>query len=117
MFSRISIATCVFCCALLPLLLAQSLQPITGQGLIYSMAVHDVSTAYIREMGALGIHPSKADQLISMPIHGVSVEYVKELKNAGYNSLTPDHLVSMRIHGVTVEFVRDLKSMGYNAST
>jgi hypothetical protein len=82
---------------------------------VFTMAVHDVSAAYIRDMNAAGIRPESSDQLITMRIHNVTVEYVRELKGLGYSDLVPDKLVTMRIHGVTVDFARELKGMGYNS--
>ena len=81
---------------------------------VFSMAVHDVTSAYARDLRSLGIKPGSPDDLISMTIHGVSIEYIREMKDLGLRELTADHLVSMRIHDVTTEFVRDLKGMGYN---
>jgi hypothetical protein len=83
---------------------------------VFSMAVHDVKTAYVRDLRALGVAPNSSDELISMSIHNVTIDYVRDLKNLGLHELTADHLVSMRIHDVSVEFVRDLKGMGYAPS-
>ena len=83
---------------------------------VFSMAVHDVKTAYVRDLRSLGAAPGSSDDLISMSIHNVSIDYIRELKNLGLRELTADHLVSMRIHDVSPEFVRDLKGMGYNPS-
>jgi hypothetical protein len=82
---------------------------------VFTMAVHDVSTSYVRDMNALSIHPDSADKLISMRIHNVTVDYVRELKSLGYADLTADELVTMRIHGVTTAFARELKGLGYNS--
>jgi hypothetical protein len=85
---------------------------------IFAMAVHDVSTAYIRAMHAEGIRPESADKLITMRIHNVTIEYVRSLRDLGYSTeLTPDKLVTMRIHGVTTDFAGALKSMGYSSVT
>lgn len=84
---------------------------------VFTMAMHDVSAAYVREMNALGVRPDSADQLITMRIHGVTAEYAGAFKSMGYaaSELTPDKLVTMRIHGVSPEFARELKSLGYNS--
>lgn len=82
---------------------------------IFSMAVHDVSTAYVRDMHGLGVHPDSSDQLITMRIHNVTVEYVRDWKALGYSDLAPDKLVTMRIHGVGPDFARDLKGLGYSS--
>jgi hypothetical protein len=84
---------------------------------VFTMAVHDVSAAYVRELNALGIRTDSTDQLITMRIHGVTVDYVRDFKALGYpvSDLKPDTLVTMRIHGVTAEFARELKALRYNS--
>jgi hypothetical protein len=82
---------------------------------IFSMAVHDVSAAYVRELAALGVRPDSSSQLITMRIHNVAPEYIKEFQSLGYSSLTPEKLVTMRIHRVTANFARELREMGYNS--
>jgi len=84
---------------------------------VFSMAVHDVSAAYIRDMNALGIRPDSEDKLITMRIHGVTPEYVRGFKDLGYSELSADKLVTMRIHGVSTEFASGLKDMGYTQVT
>jgi hypothetical protein len=81
---------------------------------VFTMAVHDVSAAYVREMNALGIHPGSADQLISMRIHNVTVEFARDLKDLGYTDLPADKLVTLRIHGVTTDFIKELDALGYH---
>ncbi|HKW97469.1 MAG TPA: hypothetical protein VJN43_07025 [Bryobacteraceae bacterium] len=82
--------------------------------MFFSMAAHDISLAYIRDLDALHIRPANSDELVTMRIHGVSVEFVRELQALGYSNLKPDQLVTMRIHGVTADFIRELKKLGYN---
>jgi len=82
---------------------------------VFTMAIHDVSAAYVREMQSLGIRPSSTDQLITMRIHNVTTDFVKDFKGLGYTDLTPDKLVTMRIHGVSPDFARELKSLGYES--
>jgi len=82
---------------------------------VFSMAVHDVSAAYIRDMNALGIRPDSEEKLITMRIHGVTPEYVQGFKDLGYSELSADKLVTMRIHGVSTEFARGLKVTGYTS--
>jgi hypothetical protein len=83
--------------------------------MLFSMAAHDVSLAYVGELRSLKASPASADDLIGMRIHDVSIEYIKELQALGYNHLQADHLVTMRIHGVTTDFIRDLKKLGYGS--
>ncbi|HLJ90297.1 MAG TPA: hypothetical protein VKZ53_26035 [Candidatus Angelobacter sp.] len=81
--------------------------------MVFAMAVHDVSTAYVRDLHGLGIKPV-AEQLIAMKIHGVSADFVRQIQSLGYSDLNADKLVAMRIHGVTPDFVRELKDLHYN---
>src|SRR5262249_32847942 len=76
---------------------------------IFMLAVHDVSTTYVRDLAAAGVRPDSLDQIITMRIHNVTVEYVRELQSLGYSELSPDKLVTMRIHGVSPDFARELK--------
>ena len=80
--------------------------------MVFSMAVHDVTTQYVRDMRSLGVQPHSSEQLITMRIHKVSVDYVRELKGLGFNDLSADRLVTMRIHGVTPDFITHLQSRG-----
>src|SRR5262249_2820346 len=75
---------------------------------IFTMAGHDVSGAYIRDMNALGIKTDSEDKLVTMRIHGVSPEFVRGFKDLGYSELSADKLVTMRIHGVSTDFARGL---------
>src|SRR5579864_7127122 len=81
----------------------------------FSMAAHNVSLAYVRDLHSLKIVPSSSDELVTMRIHDVSIEFIRELQSLGYANLTPDKLVTMRIHGVTPEFIRELKKLGYGS--
>jgi hypothetical protein len=89
--------------------------PITSGEQQFVMAVHDASTAYVRDLQALGVRPASTDQLVTMRIHNVATEYVKDLRALGYTNLNPDQLVTMRIHNVTAEFARELNGLGYNS--
>ena len=109
---------------------------------LFSLAMHDVSIAFIRDMQSLGYRENldqyvafrihgvtgessraikelgvkdlSAGQLVAMRIHGVSTEYVRELRDLGYTALSSDDLVSMRIHGVSTRFIRELATAGYH---
>jgi hypothetical protein len=82
---------------------------------LLAMAVHEVTTAYVRDIRAEGIAVGNADQLLAMRIHDVEVAYVREMKQLGFSDLSSDKLVAMRIHGVQPGFARELKQRGYNA--
>lgn len=81
---------------------------------MFSMALHDVSRAFISELRALGYENLSADRLITFRIHGVSPEFIRELAALNYTHLTAERLVTFRIHGVTPEGIRDLASLGYD---
>jgi len=78
---------------------------------LFSLAMQDVSTAFIREMQSLG-YREDLDQYIAFRIHGVSVDFVRELRALGYDKLSADDLVAFRIHGVTADFARQMKDFG-----
>ena len=81
---------------------------------LFSLAVHDVSRAFLQELEKLGYKRVPLDDLVSMRIHGATPEFIRELKALGYDRLSVDDLVSMRIHGATPEFIRELKALGYD---
>jgi len=79
---------------------------------LFSLAMHDVSAAFIRDMQSLG-YRENLDQYIAFRIHGVTTDFVRELRSLGYEKLSADDLVAFRIHGVTPQFVREMKALGY----
>ena len=79
-----------------------------------SLAVHDVSLAFIQDLQSLGYDHLSLDQLIAMRIHGVSTDFIKQLNSLGYNHVSPDDLIAMRIHGVKIEWINELKTLGYD---
>ena len=108
---------------------------------LLSLALHDVSTSFIRSMQAegyrvslekylamrifritpdlvrefraLGFDRLSADDLIGSQVHRVTPAYVREMRAAGYGSLSLDDLQSTRIHKVTPQFIAEMKSLGY----
>jgi hypothetical protein len=108
----------------------------------YSMAVHDVSlefarqmknehlsdldsdklmafrifrvdSAFIGDIRAAGLNISDSDQLVAFRIHGVTSQMIRSLHQAGY-SPDEDTLIAMRIHGATPEWMEELKKRGYD---
>lgn len=71
-----------------------------------SLALHDVSRAFIDELAGVGYKQVSLDQLTALRIHSVTPDFVKDLKSLGYSSVPVDQLVSMRIHGVSTDFIR-----------
>ena len=84
---------------------------------LFSLAVHDVSRPFLRELSALGYDRLTLDQAMSLRIHGATPEFVREVRSLGYNALTVDQLLSFRIHGVSPEFIRNLGALGYAKPT
>jgi hypothetical protein len=108
----------------------------------YSMAVHDVSlefarqmrnehlsdldtdkliafrifrvdSGFIEELRAVDLKVSDSDKLVAFRIHGVTPQMIRSLHQAGY---TPDEdmLITMRIHSATPEWMEELKKRGYD---
>jgi len=77
-----------------------------------TMALLDVSTAYIRSMQAEGYRES-GDKYLAFRIFKVTPELVRELRSLGYDKIDADDLVAMRIHGDSPQFIRELKDAGY----
>jgi hypothetical protein len=83
-------------------------------GRLFSLAVHDVSRAYIQELEALGYRNLDIDDLLGMRIHGVTPEFITQMRQQGYEALDHEDLVAARIHGATPEFLRELETLGYS---
>ncbi len=82
---------------------------------LFSLAFHDVSTAFIRSMIAEGYRVSLEDYL-TMRIFDITPEYIREMRNLGFKDITHDQLVSSRIHKVTPQFVREMRAAGWDLS-
>src|SRR2546428_5151883 len=67
---------------------------------LFSLAMHDVSTAFIRDMQSLG-YRENLEQYIAFRIHGVTPDFARELKSLGYDKVSGEELVAFRIHGVS----------------
>jgi hypothetical protein len=82
---------------------------------LFSLAMHDVSTSFIRDMQNLG-YREDLQSYVRFKIHGVTTDFVRELRSLGYNNLTAEDLVRFRIHGVSPQFIRDMKNLGFDTS-
>lgn len=82
---------------------------------LFSLAVHDVSTAYIRSMVAEGYRVSLHEYL-EMRIFDVTPEYVREMRSLGFKDISKDELVASKIHRVTPKFIRDMRAAGWDLS-
>ena len=74
--------------------------------------IHGVNATFIRAMKALGYTPS-ADELVTFRIHGVTSDFVRDVRDLGVKDLSAEQFVAMRIHGVTSSYVRELRDLGY----
>ncbi|HWM92225.1 MAG TPA: M56 family metallopeptidase [Thermoanaerobaculia bacterium] len=79
---------------------------------LFSLALFDVSPAYVAELRALGYDDLSLKKLIAFRIHGVSPEYIRAMADAGYRDLPVDKVLAFRIHGVNAEEVRELAKVG-----
>jgi len=78
---------------------------------LFSLAIHDVSASFIREMQSLG-YREELSKYIAFRIHGASPQFVRDINALGYHP-DGDRLVAFRIHGVTPEFIRGIQALGY----
>ena len=78
---------------------------------LFTCALHDVSTAYIRSMQAIGYKTTFAKYL-TMRIFNITPEYVREMESVGFK-LDSDDIVTSKIHGVTPKFVREMRAAGF----
>jgi len=78
---------------------------------LLQMAIHDVSSSFIRGMQAEGYRGS-LDDYFSMRIHRVTPELVRELRLLGYDKISSDDLVSSQIHRVTPQYIREMRAAG-----
>jgi opacity protein-like surface antigen len=112
---------------------------------LFTMAIIDLSTRYVRDMQALGYRVGShqmfklrlfgvdrqvvgelrqlgykdltAEQLIKMRIHGVRPDYIREMQGAGFRNLSVEELVKSRIHGATPKFMAEMRALGYQSSS
>jgi hypothetical protein len=107
---------------------------------LLTLAILDVSTAYIRSMQAAGYEESldeyiamrifnvtpelvseyrglgmtlSADDLVAGQVHGVSPEYVEQMRALGARDVDFDDLIATRIHGATPEYIDEMRALGY----
>lgn len=82
---------------------------------LFSLALHDVSTAFIKTMIAEGYRVDLEDY-VAMRIFDITPEYIREMRSLGFRELSHDDLVASRIHKVTPAYVREMRAAGWNLS-
>ncbi len=85
----------------------------TEEEWLFTLALHDVSTAYIRTMQAKGFRVS-LEKYLNMRIFDVTPEYVDEMRSLGFKDIDNEELVESKIHGVTPKYVREMRARGWN---
>ena len=79
---------------------------------LFALAVHDVSTAFIRSMIAEGYRVS-LEEYLEMRIFNVTPEYIREMRSLGFKDISKDELVASKIHRVTPEYIREMRAAGW----
>jgi hypothetical protein len=82
---------------------------------LFALALHDVSTTFIKSMIAEGYRVS-LEKYLEMRIFNITPEYIREMRSLGFKDIDPDELVATKIHKVTPQFVRDMRAAGWNLS-
>lgn len=82
---------------------------------LFALAIHDVSTAFIRSMQAEGYHET-LEKYLAMRIFDITPEYIREMRSLGFKQIDADELVATRIHRVTPEYVRQMRAAGWDLS-
>jgi hypothetical protein len=82
---------------------------------LFTLALFDVSTAFIRSMQAEGYNET-LDTYLSMRIFDITPQYIREMRSLGYKNIDADDLVATRIHRVTPDYIREMRAIGWNLS-
>jgi hypothetical protein len=82
---------------------------------LFTLALHDVSTSFIRSMQAIGFKVS-LEKYLEMRIFDITPEYVREMRSLGFSDLDADELVASKIHNVTPDYVRKMRAAGWDLS-
>jgi len=78
---------------------------------LFTLALLDVSTAFIRSMQAIG-YDVDLDKYTEFRIFAVDPDYVHEMAKLGFDHLSADKLVETLIHGATPEYIRQMRAAG-----
>lgn len=80
---------------------------------LFTLALHDVSSAFIRSMQAEGYRVS-LDKYVAMRIFRITPDYIREMRSLGFNDLDADDVIATRIHKVTPDYVRQMRAAGWD---
>lgn len=82
-----------------------------------SLRIFRVTPELVRELRVLGYDKVPARDLVKLQIHGAAPDYIRELAAAGYRNLPLEDLIRFRIHGVTTASIREYRALGYDKLT
>ena len=82
---------------------------------LYTLAVHDVSTDFIKSMMAEG-YKVTLEEYLSMRIFDITPEYIREMRSLGFRDIDHEELVASKIHRVTPDYVRQMRAAGWDLS-
>jgi hypothetical protein len=85
------------------------------QETLFTLALHDVSTAFIRSMQAEGYRET-LQKYLTMRIFDITPEYIREMRSLGFKEIDADELVATKIHKVTPDYVRQTRAAGWDLS-
>jgi hypothetical protein len=80
---------------------------------LFTLALHDVSTSFIRTMQAEGFKVP-LEKYLEMRIFDITPQYIKEMRSLGFGDISNKELVESKIHRVTPEFVRSMRAQGWD---
>jgi hypothetical protein len=78
---------------------------------LFTLAIFDVSSSFIRSMQQIGYDVS-LEKYIAFRIFSVDPAYVRDMASVGFDHLSADKLVETRIHGATPDYIRDMRRHG-----
>jgi hypothetical protein len=81
---------------------------------LFTLALHDVSTDFIRSMQESGFRVS-LEKYLALRIFGVTPQYVREMRSL-ISDLDADDIIGSRIHKVTPDYVRRMRAAGWSLS-
>jgi hypothetical protein len=88
-------------------------EPVDEERSLFTLALHDVSTAFIKSMQAEG-YRVPLEKYLSMRIFDVTPEYIHEMRSLGFKNLDSEELVATRIHKVTPDYIRQMRAAGWD---